>query len=319
MPENQSIMAMTDARADLAQIETASPISDVHRTASETSRPFVHYPSLIFLAAIHVFALASIAYIVMYGVGTWEAVFHVLAMLAGGFGITALYHRAWAHNAVNFVRPVEYALAVLSTFVMQMPARQWISTHIKHHQHTDHDDDPYNIQRGFWWAHFEWIIFAPVPPIELPARLNENPVVRWQERYYWPLVVLLNVVIPVLLSLAVGAPWWGGLLLTMLRIVLMCHAVFAVNSVCHMWGTRPFTKDVSARDVWWFPFVLGEQYHNYHHAFPRDYRHGVSWSAFDPTKWLIMLLARVGLAKNLFAMPARRISESREQAGAARD
>src|SRR6201999_1389426 len=115
--------------------------------AGEANRPFIHYPSLIFLAAIHLLALASIVYIFMYGVGTWEAVFHVLAMFAGGFGITALYHRAWAHNAVNFARPVEYALAIMSTFVMQMPARQWISTHIKHHQHTDHEDDPYNIQR----------------------------------------------------------------------------------------------------------------------------------------------------------------------------
>ena len=97
------------------------------------------------------------------------------------------------------------------------------------------------------------------------------------------------------------------------------NTVFAVNSVCHMWGTRPFTKDVSARDVWWFPFTLGEQYHNYHHAFPRDYRHGIARFAFDPTKWLIQILAKVGLAKNLFAMPERRILESREQARAAPD
>jgi stearoyl-CoA desaturase (delta-9 desaturase) len=76
-------------------------------------------------------------------------------------------------------------------------------------------------------------------------------------------------------------------------------------------GTRPFTQDVSARDVWWFPFTLGEQYHNYHHAFPRDYRHGIRRFDFDPTKWLIGLLAKVGLARDLFAMPASRILEAR--------
>ena len=248
-----------------------------------------------------------------HGIHTWQAIFHLVAALAGGFGITALYHRAWAHNAVLLVLPVEYVLALLSVFMLQMPARQWISTHLRHHQHTDHNDDPYNIQRGFWWAHFKWIIFAPVPPVEVPARLADNPVVFWQERYYWPLSILLNVAIPILLSVAVGAPWWGGVLLSVLRLVVTSHAIFGVNSVCHVWGSRPFTRDVSARDVWWFPFVLGEQYHNYHHAFPRDYRHGVDRFAFDPTKWLINLLARVGLARNLVAMPETRVREARQR------
>jgi stearoyl-CoA desaturase (delta-9 desaturase) len=288
------------------------PASDTKRRAPG-ARIFIDYPALALLSLAHLLALASFPYMYFHGVDAWEAIFNLLAALAGGFGITALYHRAWAHNAVFLARPVEYILALFSVFMLQMPARQWISTHIKHHQHTDHDEDPYNIQRGFLWAHFEWIIFSKVPPIEVPPRLNDNPVVRWQERYYWPLSVVLNVVMPILLSVAVGAPWWGGLLLSVLRLVLTSHAIFGVNSVCHKWGARPFTRDVSARDVWWFPFVLGEQYHNYHHAFPRDYRHGVDRFAFDPTKWLINLLARVGLAHNLFLMPEYRIHASRQQ------
>ena len=171
-----------------------------NKDPSADGKNFVHYPSFVFLSAIHLMALASIPYMYFNGIYASEAVFHPLAYILGGFGITALYHRAWTHNAVIFARPVEYILAILSVFALQMPARQWISTHIKHHQHTDHDDDPYNIQRGFWWAHLEWIILAPVPAIEVPARLNGNPVISWQERYYWPLVVLLNVVVPIALS-----------------------------------------------------------------------------------------------------------------------
>ena len=281
---------------------------------AHTSSAFVHYPSLIFLIIVHALAILSLPYIYFYGITIWETAFHLAAALSGGFGITALYHRAWAHNAVTFARPVEYVLSICSGFLVQMPARQWISTHIKHHQHTDHEEDPYNIQRGFWWAHFEWIIFAPVPPIVLPKRLTDNPVVAWQQRYYWVISAVLNVVIPITLSFVVGLPWWGGLLLSILRIAVMSHVIFAVNSVCHVWGERPFTQAVSARDVWWFPFVLGEQYHNYHHAFPRDYRHGVGRLAFDPTKWLIALLARVGLARNLFAIPADRVQKARTQA-----
>ena len=274
----------------------------------------IQYPAVACLSAVHVMALACFPYIYLYGVTGREIAYHAIAYLLGGFGITALYHRAWAHNAVQFIRPVEYIFSVLSTFVLQMPARQWISTHLKHHKHTDHHDDPHNIQRGFRWAHFDWIILSPVPPIELPARLNCNPVLFWQERYYWPLSALLNVAIPTGMCISAGAPWWGGLLITALRLAITSHIIYAVNSVCHAWGSRHFTKEVSARDVWWFPFVLGEQYHNYHHAFPRDYRHGIGRYDFDPTKWLISLMARAGLARNLFAMSDKRIEDARRHA-----
>src|SRR5205814_5207661 len=105
---------------------------------------FIHYPSLVGLLVAHALAVLSLPYVYFYGIDIWEAAFHVVAAIAGGFGITALYHRAWAHNAVNFARPVEYILATCSGFMIQMPARQWISTHIRHHRHTDHDQDPYN-------------------------------------------------------------------------------------------------------------------------------------------------------------------------------
>lgn len=281
---------------------------------TEEVRPdpmYISYPSIFGLGILHILAIASIPYMYYYGVTSPDAIFHLLAYPIGGLGITALYHRCWTHHSVKFATPVEYALAALSTLVVQMPARQWISTHIKHHDHTDHDEDPYNIQRGFMWAHFEWIIFSPVPPIELPKRLEENAVVNWQEKWYWPIVALTNVIVPVAITIAAGAPWWGALLLSSLRLVLTSHMIYSVNSVCHMWGTRPFTLQYSARDVWWFPFALGEQYHNYHHAFPRDYRHGHRRFDFDPTKWFIQALAKIGLASDLFQMPERRIEQAK--------
>ena len=270
----------------------------------------ISYPALFFLTTLHLAGAAAVPYLLMNGASLAEATFHLLAYPIGGLGITALYHRAWAHNAVRFARPIEYLLAIGSILVLQMPARQWISAHIKHHDHTDHHEDPYNIKLGFWWAHMEWIILAPLPPIELPERLRNNPVIDWQHNFYWPAFVLLNGAIPVAIAVAVGAPWWGGLLVSALRLVLTSHVVYAVNSVCHTWGTRKYTHDVSARDVWWFPFALGEQYHNYHHAFPKDYRHGINRWDFDPTKWFIRGLAKIGLATHLFQMPDKRIRQA---------
>ncbi len=275
---------------------------------------YIHYPALAGLVLIHALGFAGCVYLLLFGATGTEVVFHAVAYFLGGFGITALYHRSWTHNAVAFSRPVEYFFAVCSVFVPQMPAKQWISTHILHHTHTDEYADPYNIQRGFSWAHFEWIIFAPVPPVVLPERLVGNPVIAWQERYYWPLSAILNIVVPCVVSVASGSPWWGGLLLSCLRMAVMCNVVFAVNSVCHAWGTRPFSKSVSARDVWWFPFALGEQYHNYHHSFQRDYRHGIGQFDFDPTKWLIYILWKCGLASRPFAVPESRIRVARQEA-----
>ena len=272
----------------------------------------ISYIALLSLSILHIAGAAAVPYLWMNGATLPEATFHLLAYPIGGLGITALYHRAWAHNAVKFSRPVEYLLAIGSILVLQMPARQWISSHIKHHDHTDHVDDPYNIQLGFWWAHMEWIFLAPLPPIELPERLQNNPVITWQQTYYWPMFFFLNGLIPVAIAIGVGAPWWGGLLVSALRLVFTSHVVYAVNSVCHTWGTRKYTHEVSARDVWWFPFALGEQYHNYHHAFPKDYRHGIRRWDFDPTKWFIKGLAKVGLASNLFQMPEKRIRQAME-------
>ncbi len=271
----------------------------------------IQYPALAFLAFIHLLALAALPYLYFYGLSWPEAVYHIVGYFLGGLGITALYHRAWTHNSVTFARPVEYALAVCSILIPQMPAKQWMSTHILHHHHVDTELDPYNIKRGFWWAHFEWIILAPVPPIVLPARLHDNPVVEWQEKNYYIVSTIINLLIPIALAVAAGAPWWGGALVSALRLVFSSHVVYSVNSVCHKWGTRAYSTENSARDVWWFPFALGEQYHNYHHAFPRDYRHGVRRFDFDPTKWLIDGLVAVGLAKNLFKMPDRRIEDAK--------
>lgn len=266
------------------------------------------------LVVMHVLALLAVGYIIFHGITVTEAVLHLTFYFLGGLGITALYHRSWAHNAVKFNRGLEYFLAACSTLVVQMPARQWVESHLDHHKHTDDDLDPYNIQKGFWWAHFEWMLHPHQNNTKLPQRLEENPVVAWQQRYYWPICLTLNVAVPFVVGLMVGAPWWAFLLLSGLRIAIMSNVIFAVNSVCHYFGTRPFSKEHSARDVWWFPLALGEQYHNYHHTFPRDYRHGIRATDIDLTKWFIDAMARIGLAENLVATPQRQVDAAIAQA-----
>lgn len=273
----------------------------------------LNYYAVAGTVLLHAAALASLPYMLFFGLTLTETLLHAGLYILGGLGITALYHRSWAHNAVQMSRFMEYVLAVCSTLVIQMPARQWIEQHIAHHKHTDTDHDPYDINKGFWWAHCAWFMHENGAQAALPERLQQHPVIVWQERNYWLLIVATNVGLPLAVGALVGTPWWACLLLSALRVVLMGHVVYSVNSICHSWGTRPFSKAVSARDVWWFPFALGEQYHNYHHAFPRDYRHGVNRFDFDPTKWFIAFLAAIGLARNLVAMSPERILVARRE------
>lgn len=272
------------------------------------------------VAGIHVAALGAIVYLPFYGISALEITFHLLCYLIGGFGITLLYHRVWTHNAATLSPVVEGFFALASCMFLQGPGDFWVKDHIIHHQHTDTEKDPYNIHQGFWWAHIEWIFYKPDPELRLPARLAENKIFLCQSKYYTQFFILMNVVFPlVVLMPFVSQPWWGILLVTSLRIVICAHIVWCVNSVCHTFGSRPFTQEYTARNVWWFPFTLGEQYHNYHHAFPRDYRNGIRWFDFDPTKWTLALLAKLGLATNLFTMPEDKITTARAsvQPGAA--
>ena len=126
----------------------------------------------------------------------------------------------------------------------------------------------------------------------------------FQHKYYLPLVLLMNIAVPMLVGYAIGDFWGGVLLVGLLRLVLSHHFTFFINSLAHMWGTRPYTDENTARDNFWLALLTyGEGYHNFHHIFQYDYRNGVKWWQFDPTKWLIFALSCVGLTSNLKRIP----------------
>jgi stearoyl-CoA desaturase (delta-9 desaturase) len=142
--------------------------------------------------------------------------------------------------------------------------------------------------------------------------LQSDPIVMWQHRHYLPLVLGLNFGIPILLGL-----WHGDLLGMILlagvaRLAISHHLTFFINSLAHIWGRQPYSEENTARDNGVLAFLtMGEGYHNYHHCFQRDYRNGIRWWQFDPTKWLIRSMAWLGLANNLYRTPRERIEASR--------
>jgi stearoyl-CoA desaturase (Delta-9 desaturase) len=235
-----------------------------------------------------------------------------------GLAITAGYHRYYAHRTYACHPIVQALMLVFGAAALQNSALAWVSDHRTHHRHVDRPADPYNIRRGFLWAHIGWIFFRDAPGTPKPANvgdLERSRLVRLQARFYVLLAVGVGLGVPYLIGLAFDRPWggvlWGGLV----RTVFVHHCTFLINSAAHSFGERPYSTEVSARDNRWLALLsYGEGYHNFHHAFPGDYRNGVAWYHFDPTKWTIRSLAAVRLAWGLRRTPAAAIERRRERA-----
>jgi stearoyl-CoA desaturase (delta-9 desaturase) len=189
----------------------------------------------------------------------------------------------------------------------------WSCEHRSHHKHVDHDDDPYCISQGLFHAHMGWLLFKldPPPPFDNVADLKKDPLVMWQHRHVQLIAVIVSFVLPATIGYllggwisALGAFLIGGVA----RVVAVQHCTFCINSLCHYLGDQPYSAKCSARDSWLMAIVtLGEGYHNYHHEFQHDYRNGVKPWHFDPTKWIIWTMSKVGLAKTLRRVPEEKI------------
>lgn len=221
-----------------------------------------------------------------------------------GLSITAGYHRLWAHKSYEAHPIIKYFLLLGATLAVQSSAFDWCSGHRTHHRHVDDEyDDPYSAKRGFWFSHMDWMLHK-YPSGQYDYKnipdLKKDKVLQLQHKYYGIWVIVTNVVVVGLAGLLTGDVLGTFLIAGLLRMVLTHHFTFFINSLCHMFGTRPYTDENTARDNPILAiFTWGEGYHNYHHYFQYDYRNGVKWWQYDPTKWFIGLLHKVGLAKEL--------------------
>jgi len=181
----------------------------------------------------------------------------------------------------------------------------WCADHRRHHKFVDHDEDPYDISKGFFYAHIGWILFrrAPETPLTWVRDLQKDRLVVWQHRYYLLISAATGFLLPALIGYAVGGAneALGAFLIAgVARVVCVHHMTFCINSLCHTIGKQPYSSRCSARDsVWMALFTFGEGYHNYHHEFQHDYRNGVKPWQWDPTKWAIWLLSKIGMVRHL--------------------
>jgi stearoyl-CoA desaturase (delta-9 desaturase) len=280
---------------------------------NETTAQVEHAPINWVTSIVMIGTLAAALVVVPWygltrGYSAWAWLSLVGFLWACGVSITAGYHRLWAHRAYGAHWSVRSFFMLFGAMALQNSILIWGSQHRTHHRFVDDvDRDPYSARRGFWFSHMGWILR------DYPSGRNDftnakdlerDPIVMFQHRWYFPLAIAMNVGLPLALGWAVGDLWGVFLLGGLLRLVVNHHFTWFINSLAHMWGSQPYTDENTARDNAALAFLTyGEGYHNFHHIFQNDYRNGVRWWQWDPTKWLISVLAWFRLASNLKRVP----------------
>jgi stearoyl-CoA desaturase (delta-9 desaturase) len=265
-------------------------------------------------------------YLSEYNFGWKEA-----AILALGYYVTNIsvgigFHRLWSHNAYKTKPWVEFILMLLTAGTLQGPVLVWASDHRKHHAFTDTDQDPHTPSKyknkwlGFLWSHVGWMILSEarydIDRVTV-AKLGRKKVLLWQLKHYWGLATFMNIIPPMILGyLMIGGTQglFAGFVFIALGRAIQQQMTFCVNSLCHIIGTRKYTKG-TARDIWWLFFLLlGENWHNFHHAFAQDYRNGIKWYHADVHKWIICLMEKMGLAWDLVRTSEERVAHKVQEA-----
>jgi len=280
----------------------------------------VNWITSLFLIGTALTAVVGVPiYLVRVGLDGFQCSMFGFYLVVTMLSITVGYHRLFSHIAFKAKLPVRVFTLVFGACAFENSCLDWVSDHRRHHKHVDHDEDPYDISKGFFWAHIGWLMFKlrPEPPMDNVNDLRQDPWVMWQHRYVQWIGFVVGVVIPTALGYVWNSaqgtdPWTGALggflIAGVARIVVAQHCTFFINSLCHTVGSQPYSSKNSARDSAIMAlFTFGEGYHNYHHEFQYDYRNGVKAWQWDPTKWTIWILSKLKLAEGLRRVPDSKI------------
>jgi stearoyl-CoA desaturase (Delta-9 desaturase) len=288
------------------------------------------------IAAVVLPFLAILAAVPMFWnklVGVTDLAMLIVMYAVSTVGITVGFHRLLTHHAFQTYKPVEYVFAALGSLAVEGPVIGWVTDHRRHHAHADEDGDPHSPHghgdgfagtlKGLWHAHLGWLFDHPTAAgaDKYAPDLVEDRGMRVVHRLFGPLVVA-GLALPFLLGwglsggLAGGltALFWAGLV----RIFLVHHVTFSINSICHFFGRRRFTTTDKSTNVFWLAIPsFGESWHHNHHAFPRSALHGLRWWEIDPGGWVIRLMQRLGLAWNVVLITKERQQQKLAEAAAA--
>ena len=277
-----------------------------------TTSVLVFYPLFV--------VVTLVAYCLYYVTGWFEWGMAIVAYYIYNISIGIGLHRLWSHAAYKTNKFVEFVLMVISSGTLQGPAIAWASDHALHHTYMDEELDPHsplrfkNKWKGFFWSHMGWMLFEDISNKHINKgilkRLGRNKILMFQLRHYWKLAIFMNLVLPPLIGYLIGGDLRSaiaGYVFIGIARAFQQQMTFCVNSLTHFIGSKPYLNGTPGDIPWMFFLLLGENWHNYHHAFARDYRNGWKWYQLDIHKWIIYIMSKIGLARELVVTPKERI------------
>jgi stearoyl-CoA desaturase (delta-9 desaturase) len=272
------------------------------------SRYFRQSVLLVFVIGPLVATVYAIVSLWQQMIGWRELTLFLGLYVATGIGVTFGYHRMLTHRSFETGNVLKTIALILAAMAVQGRAIDWAANHLKHHAYSDQEGDPHSPLEGFVHAHIGWFFSAPPADRERYGKrlLNDRLIVAIDRTFL--LWVALGLVIPYVIAGWEGLLWGG-----FVRIAVVNHVTWAVNSVCHTFGDRPFDIKDQSRNNWLVGLLaFGEGWHHNHHAFPAMAYHGMGWRQFDLTALFIRLLRRVGLVWNV-KMPSPSLVERRRR------
>jgi len=274
-------------------------------TEARTEKPPINWTNTLLFSLTGLAAITLVPwYGFTHGYSFWDWSVFILLMGYCGISITAGYHRLWSHKAYKAHPALRALFALGGACALQNDVFSWASDHRRHHAFVDNNErDPYSAGRGLWYSHIGWMLRHYESSREAQTNIKDlkrDAILQWQSRHYLALVLIMNIALPAFLGYLGGSIMGGLLLGGVLRLVLSQHVTWLINSLAHAWGRQTYSAKSSARDN---PVIAlltyGEGYHNFHHTFQWDYRNGVRWWHYDPTKWLIRVCSWMGLTRDL--------------------
>jgi len=273
--------------------------------------------------------IAAIVLLWPFGVNLTALILMMVFYVLTGLGITVGYHRLFTHKSFDTGPVMTHIIGALGSMAVQGPVLNWAANHRNHHQHSDDEGDPHtphahgeglwNMVKGFVHAHMGWLLWRPTKADfkRYVPDLQRDRVVRWVHRLF-PLWMVVGLMLPALLAGLITMSWsgallgfvWGGLV----RVFLVHHLTWSVNSVCHIWGTRDYdSHDESRNNALFGVLAFGEGWHNNHHRFPTSARHGLRWWQIDTSYLVIRAMVLVGLARNVRVPAPDRLQAGRRR------
>jgi len=262
--------------------------------ATSTKLP-IDWATTLFLAGVHIAALFAL----LPSNFSWAAVGLAIFLhwVTGGLGITLGWHRLLTHRSFQTPKWLEYLLVFCGTLACQMGPIGWVGLHRHHHAYSDQEPDQHDSNRGFWWSHMGWMLHE-VPAKQEIARytkdIGNDPVYLFFEKYFLPIQIALGIVLYLIGGWSFVV--WG----IFVRLVLVYHCTWFVNSATHQFGYRTYDSQDRSTNCWWVALLTyGEGWHNNHHAFQYSARHGLKWWEIDFTWMMIRTLQALGLARKV--------------------